>query len=319
MTKIGYHISHEQFSPADLLEYAQMAEEAGFQFAISSDHFHSWSPEQGHAGFAWSWLGAAMAKTTMPFGVVNCPSFRYHPAIIAQAVATLDVMFPGRFFLCVGSGQAMNEAITGEHWPPHGERNLRLKEAVDIIRALWKGERLNHRGFIKVEEAQLYTRPVSGIRIVGAAITPETAAWLAGWADALITISQPEDKLKKVADAWKNNGGAHKPMKLKVQLSYDETEEKALQGAHEQWRTNIFSSNINSQLRTPEDFKEMGKRVQPEEMYEYVNISADPEQHTQWIRQYEKMGFSEIDLHNVNKNQKPFIKTFGEKVLPRFH
>lgn len=318
MTKIGYHISHEQFSPADLLQYAVMAEEAGFQFAISSDHFHSWSPDQGHAGFAWSWLGAGMARTTIPFGVVNCPFFRYHPAIIAQAVATLDVMFPGRFFICVGSGQAMNEAITGEHWPPHSERNERLKEAVDIMRALWKGETLTHRGHLKVEEAQLYTRPTSKIQVVGAAVTAETAAWLAGWADALITISQPAEKLQKIVDAWKSNGGENKPMKLKVQLSYDQTEEKALKGAHEQWRTNIFSSRVNSQLRTPQDFKQMGERVQAEEMYEYVNISPDPAKHIEWIKQYESLGFTEIDLHNVNKNQEPFIQAFGKDVLPHF-
>lgn len=318
MTKIGYHISHEQFSPSDLLKFVVLAEEEGFQFAVSSDHFHSWSPDQGHAGFAWSWLGAGMAKTSIPFGVVNCPHLRYHPAIIAQAAATLDVMFPGRFFLCVGSGQAMNEAITGEHFPPHAERNQRLKEAVDIIRALWKGEKVNHKGLLKTEEAQLYTRPVSEIQIAGAAITPETAAWLAGWADALITISQPEEELQKVVEAWKANGGKNKPMILKVQVSYDETDEKALKGAHEQWRTNIFSSSVNSQLRTPEDFKEMGKRVQPEEMHRYVNISSSPEKHSGWIKGYLNMGFTEIDLHNVNKNQELFLKTFGQKVLPHF-
>ena len=121
-----------------------------------------------------------MARTSFPFGVVNCPSFRYHPAIIAQAVATLDVMFPGRFFICVGSGQALNEAITGEHWPAHQERNQKLKEAVEVMRMLWKGETLTHKGLVKVEDARLYTTPSTPIQVVGAAITPATAAWLAG-------------------------------------------------------------------------------------------------------------------------------------------
>lgn len=316
MLTTGYHISHEQFSPSTLLQYAKKAEKAGFDFCVSSDHFHPWNHEQGHAGFAWSWLGAALNTTRLPHGVVNCPSFRYHPAIIAQAAATLDEMFPGRFWICVGSGQAMNEAITGQHWPAKPERNERLKEAVDIMRALWNGETVTHNGLIKLENATLYTRPKTNIQVVGAAITPETAGWLASWADALITISQPVEKLQQVADAWKSNGGEDKPMKLKVQLSYDTSTEAALQGAHEQWKTNVFGSEMLAELRTPQQFEQAAMHVKPAEMYEYVNISHQPEQHLEWLKKYADMGFSEIDLHNVNTKQEQFIEVFGDKVLP---
>lgn len=317
MATLGYHFSHEQFSPGTLLQYAKMAEEAGFKFGISSDHFHPWNHEQGQSGFAWSWLGAAMSSTNLRYGVVNCPCFRYHPAIIAQAVATLDEMFPERFWIAVGSGQAMNESITGKHWPAKQERNDRLKEAVDIMRALWKGETVTHHGLIKVEEATLYTRPKTEIEVVGAALTPETAKWLASWADSLITVSQPEDKLQKMVDTWKSNGGEHKPMKIKVQLSYDKTMEDALQGAHEQWKTNVFGSAMLAELRTPKQFEQAARHVRPEELHGHVNISHEPERHIEWLQKYVEMGFSEIDLHNVNTKQEQFMDVFAESVIPQ--
>lgn len=248
MARIGYHISHEQFSPRELLSLAEKAEQAGFSFCLSSDHFAPWSNEQGQSGFAWSWLGAALSRTKrIDFGVVNCPSFRYHPAIIAQASATLDQMFPGRFRLTVGSGQALNETITGEYWPTKKSRNDKLKAAVDIIRALWNGETVSSDGPVKIAEAKLYTLPSAKMEITGAAISPETAKWMAPWADSLITISQPKDKLRRVIDAWRENGGENKPLKIKVQLSYDKTYESALQGAYLQWRTNVFASEVQSE------------------------------------------------------------------------
>lgn len=316
MVKLGYHFSHEQFSPGQLLQFAKKVEEAGFQFGLSSDHFHTWNTNQGHSGFAWSWLGAAMCQTHLKFGVVTCPCYRYHPAIIAQAAATLEDMFPNRFWLALGSGQALNEAITGEHWPAKAERNARLKESVEIIQDLWEGKTVSRSGMIKVEEATLYTRPKRKIPIVGAAITPDTAAWLATWADALITISQPMEMLTKVADAWKNNGGENKPMVLKVQLSYDKDMEGAMQGAHEQWKTNIFGSDMLAELRNPMQFEQAAQHIQPEELQGHVNISNDVHQHLDWLEQYIELGFHEIVLHNVNKKQEQFIDVFAERVLP---
>ncbi|MUG91403.1 TIGR03885 family FMN-dependent LLM class oxidoreductase [Scytonema sp. UIC 10036] len=317
MAKIGYHASHEQFKPSELLKYVQMAEQAGFTLALSSDHFHPWSENQGQSGFAWSWLGAAMQATSaLSYRVVCAPGQRYHPAIIAQAAATLAEMFPNRFWLTVGSGQALNEHISGEHWPCKSDRNARLKECVDVIRALWAGETVTHHGKVYVEEAKLYTRPHTLPAIIGAAITAETAEWLGNWADGLITISRPPEKLQKVVDAFRRGGGEDKPMILKVQLSYDRDEETALQKAHQQWRNNIFKNIVMTELRTPQQFDAVGKFVQPKELHEHVRISADIQQHIEWLQKDIELGFDELILHNVNREQEQFIEVFGEKVLP---
>lgn len=316
MVKFGYHASHEQFKPSHLLEYAQAAYRAGFERISSSDHFHPWSVQQAESGFAWSWLGAAMQATPLTFGVVCAPGQRYNPAIIAQASATLAQMFPQRFWLALGSGQALNEKITGERWPEKIERNVRLKECVDVIRALWDGNTVTHHGFVRVEEAKLYTRPEVPPLIIGAAITPETAEWVGGWADGLITISHPYTKLKEVVEAFKRGGGKNKPMYLKVQLSYAQDEETALRGAYEQWRTNIFQSPVLAELRSPQQFDAAAQFVKLEDMYEYVRISAEPQRHIEWLEEFIKLGFEEIYLHNVNKEQQRFIEVFGEQVMP---
>ncbi|MGF1676364.1 MAG: TIGR03885 family FMN-dependent LLM class oxidoreductase [Rivularia sp. (in: cyanobacteria)] len=319
MATIGYHASHEQFKPSELLNWVQMAEQAGFTLALSSDHFHPWSEQQGQSGFAWSWLGAAMQATpTLSYRVVCAPGQRYHPAIIAQAAATLAEMFPNRFWLTVGSGQALNESITGEHWPCKSQRNARLKECVDVIRALWAGETVNHHGLVCVEEAKLYTRPQTLPLIFGAAITAETAKWIGSWADGLITISHPLPKLKEVVNAFRSGGGEGKPMILKVQLSYDRDQESALQKAHQQWRNNIFKNIVMAELRTPEQFDAAGEFVQPKELYDFVKISSDTQQFVNWLQEYIELGFDELILHNVNREQEQFIKVFGEKVLPAF-
>jgi len=316
MAKFGYHASHEQFKPSALLDYVQAAQQAGFTAALSSDHFHPWSDRQGESGFAWSWLGAAMQASSLSFGVVCAPGQRYHPAIIAQAAATLAEMFPNRFWVALGSGQALNEHITGEHWPVKAQRNARLKECVEIIRALWAGETVSHYGLVRVEEAKLYTRPEIPPRIIGAAITPETAEWLGGWADGLITISGPHEKLRKVVEAFHRGGGEGKPMYLKVQLSYAQDESAARQGAYDQWRNNIFENVMLAELQTPAQFDAAAEFVKPEDLKDSVRISADPEQHIEWLQKDVELGFSEIILHNVNRQQQGFIEVFGERVLP---
>lgn len=316
MSHIGYHISHEQFKPSQLLQWVQQAERAGFTHALSSDHFLPWGENQGESGFAWSWLGAAMQATNLHFRIVNAPGQRYHPAIIAQAAATLMEMFPHRFWLTVGSGQALNEHITGTHWPSKRDRNSRLKECVDIMRALWTGETVNHHGLVQVEDAKLYTRPDYQPKIIGAAITPETAEWVGSWADGLITTSRPPEKLKPVVDAFRRGGGDGKPMILKVQLSYDKTQTAAHQGAHQQWRNNIFKSVLLTEIRTVEQFDAAGAFVTADEMEEHVRISADPQQHIDWLKTDIELGFDELILHNVNTAQSQFIDVFGKTVIP---
>jgi coenzyme F420-dependent glucose-6-phosphate dehydrogenase len=317
MLKIAYHCSHEQFKPSTLLKYVQMAEQAGFNAATSSDHFYPWSEHQGESGFAWSWLGAALQATrSLTFGVVNAPGQRYHPAIIAQASATLAEMYPERFWIALGTGQAMNEHITGTHWPAKEERNARLLECATIIRQLWKGEKVNHRGRVVVEEAQLYTRPEKPPLMVGAALTEKTAEWVGTWADALITVSKPKKELQKMIDAFYRGGGEGKPLHLKVQLSYAKTEKEAKEGAFQEWKSNIFESHLLSELIHPKQFDAAAVYVKPEDLYQHVNISASLEQHLDWIKDYMDLGFSVISLHNVNRGQEQFMRNFGEKVVP---
>lgn len=313
---IGYHASQEQFSPGTLLRFAEMAEKAGFTAINSSDHFNPWSESQGHSGFSFSWLGAAMVNSSLPFGVVCTPGYRYHPAIVAQAAATLSEMFPGRFWIALGSGEALNERITGEKWPQKSERNERLLECASIIKRLLAGETVNHAGKITVENARLYTLPQKAPLVIGAAVTKETAAWMGTWADGIITVSQPFEALKAVVSAFRSNGGKGKPVYLKTQLSYAATDEAALQEAHEQWKTNIFHSSVLGDLWDVSQFDMLGKYVQPHELNEMVRISANIQQHIDWIKKDMELGFDRIILHNVNRGQELFIKVFGEKVLP---
>jgi coenzyme F420-dependent glucose-6-phosphate dehydrogenase len=316
MTVIGYHASHEQFGPGDLLDYVRLAEQAGFHAAMCSDHFYPWSERQAESGFAWSWLGAALATTDLSFGVVNAPGQRYHPTIIAQASATLAAMFPGRFWMALGSGQALNELITGGPWPAKEERNARLKESVDIIRALHAGETITHHGRVVVEEAKLYTRPKEAPMIVGAAITPETARWVGGWADGMITVAQPIGDLEQVVEAFREGGGEGKPMFLQVQLSWAADDDQARDAAYDQWRTNIFDSPVLATLRTPSAFDAAAEFVHPEDLDGHIRISADPGRHLEWLAQDIELGFDRLYLHNVGRNQAAFIDAFGERVLP---
>ncbi|NJW53278.1 TIGR03885 family FMN-dependent LLM class oxidoreductase [Salinimicrobium oceani] len=317
--KIGFHASHEQFSPRHLLDLVQKAEEAGFRAVLSSDHFHPWSDEQGESGFAWSWLGAAMQATNLEFGIVNAPGQRYHPTIIAQAAATLDEMFPGRFFMCSGSGQLLNENITGEKWPSKRNRNIRLQEAVEVMRRLWKEEDyINHEGMFTVERAKLFTKPIQPPMIFGAAITEKTAAWLSSWADGLITISKPVDELQKMVEAFQGAEGANKPMTLKVQISYDKDREKALTGAWKQWRNNIYPSKLIADIDSPEKFDALGANTRKEDLEKHVIIGNKPETFIEKIREFKAMGFEKIIIHNVNKQQEAFIEFFGQEVLPEF-
>ena len=257
MARIGYHASHEQFSPKDLLTFVAHAEAVGFTAAKSSDHFHPWSLRQGQSGFAWSWLGAALQATSFPIGSITAPGYRYHPAIVAQAAATLSEMFPGRFWLALGSGEAVNEAICGEYWPEKAERNARLAECAAIIRALLNGEEVTHRGRVTVVEARLYSLPNERPLIFGAAVTPDTARQVATWADGLLTVGGEADNVRKVVDAFREHGGAEKPVKIQHGLSFASDAEAALANARDQWAAAIVGGEVQWDLRRPADFGPM--------------------------------------------------------------
>ncbi|WP_165066792.1 TIGR03885 family FMN-dependent LLM class oxidoreductase [Marisediminicola senii] len=318
MTVIGFHSSHEQVHPAELLRAAQRAEEVGFTAAMCSDHFAPWSERQGHSAFAWAWLGAALQSTNLPFGVVNAPGQRYHPAIIAQAAATLASMYEGRFWVALGSGEAANEHITGGGWPRKEIRNERLLESVAIIRALLSGEEVSADGLITVDRAKLWTLPDTLPALIGAAVSEKTAGWVASWADGLATIAQPIETLRRVIGSYRDAGGDG-TVAVQVHLSYADTDAEALAIAHDQWRSNVFSPPICWDLETPEAFDEASKHVTPEDMHESVMISADPDRHAQWLSELIDVGVDEVYLHHVGQEQNRFLDVFGDRVLPQLN
>lgn len=314
MTVFGVHASHEQIHPTALLEAVVHAERAGFDAAMSSDHFAPWSERQGQSAFAWSWLGAALQATNLPFGVVNAPGQRYHPAIIAQAIGTLGAMYPGRFWAALGSGEASNEHITGDPWPRKDLRNQRLRECVDVIRALLAGEEVTHDGLVRVDRAKLWTRPEQPPALIGAAVSVPTARWCAEWADGLITVNAPVPHLREMIDAYRDAGGRG-PLHLQVHLSWSPDEDEATRLAYEQWRSNIFPPPVCWDLETPEHFDVISREVPMEKLREVVNISADLGRHVGWLEEYLDLGFDQIFLHHVGQELRPFIDTFGTEVL----
>jgi probable non-F420 flavinoid oxidoreductase len=313
---IGIHASHEQFRPDRLLRLVQAAEAAGFDAGMCSDHWAPWSEAQGESGFALSWLGAALATTTMPFGVVNAPGQRYHPAIVAQAAATLSTMFPGRFWIAIGSGQLLNEHITGERWPSKAERNERLREAADVMRRLWAGETISHDGHFRLSEARLWTRPEQKPMLVGAAVTAPTAAWVGEWADALITVVQPDETLDEIVSAFRANGGEGKPIYLQVHLAWAPTEGEARDAAFDQWRQNTLPNSVMTDLAHPEQIAAASQHVTPDDLDGAVRISADLDRHVEWLRGDLERGFDGLFLHEVGPEQERFVETFGREVLP---
>ncbi|MFI9813344.1 TIGR03885 family FMN-dependent LLM class oxidoreductase [Saccharothrix variisporea] len=315
MTVIGVHASHEQVHPSELLRAVKRAEEVGFDAAMSSDHFSPWSARQGQSAFAWSWLGAALEATSLPFGVVNAPGQRYHPAIIAQAIGTLSAMYPGRFWAALGTGEASNEHITGERWPRKEVRAARLRECVDVIRALLDGEEVSHDGLVHVDRARVWTRPGEPPKLLGAAVSVETARQHAEWADGLITVNGPTEHLRKVVEAYRGAGGIGK-LCLQVHLSWAPTEEEALTTAHEQWRSNVFAPPVCWDVETAEQFDVISEQVTPEQVARTVNVSADLKKHAAMLTEYAELGFDEIYLHHVGQEQDRFLDAFGEHVLP---
>ncbi|MCZ7438535.1 TIGR03885 family FMN-dependent LLM class oxidoreductase [Micromonospora sp. WMMC241] len=316
MTAFGFHASHEQIHPAKLLEAVVHAERVGFDAAMCSDHFSPWSERQGQSGFAWSWLGAALQATNLSFGVVNAPGQRYHPAIIAQAIGTLGAMYPGRFWAALGTGEASNEHITGDVWPRKDVRSARLRECVDVIRALLAGEEVSHDGLVTVDRARLWTRPEEPPALVGAAVSVATARWCAEWADGLITVNAPVDHLRQMIDAYRDAGGRG-PLHLQVHVSWAPEQAEAEAIAYEQWRSNVFAPPVCWDLETPEHFDVASADLPMSKVTDTVNVSSDLGRHVGWLQEYVELGFDQIALHHVGQEQRAFLDAFGTEVLPK--
>jgi probable non-F420 flavinoid oxidoreductase len=316
VTRFGFHASHEETAPGPLLRDVQRAEQAGFAAAMCSDHLAPWSRAQGESGFAWSWLGAALATTDLRFGVVTAPGQRYHPAVHAQAIATLGAMFPGRFWAALGSGEALNEHVTGDRWPSKPERNARLAECVDVFRALLAGEEVSHDGRVRVDRARLWTLPTEQPPLLAAAVTPATARWAAGWADGLVTVNQPVEVLREVIAAFREGGGEGKPVSLQVHVCWAQDDDAALRQAHEVWAAASIGGDVAWDLETPDDFEHVASYLRPEDVADAVVASADPQLHVDRLQELAGLGFDEVYVHHVGREHDAFLDAYGEKVLP---
>jgi probable non-F420 flavinoid oxidoreductase len=316
MVRVGYHASHEQVPHSELRDAVVAAEAAGFEAAMCSDHFAPWGERQGQSGHAWTWLGAALQATHLSMGVVTAPGQRYHPAVSAQAIATLGQMFPGRFWAALGSGEALNEHITGDRWPKKSDRDARLLECVDVMRALLRGDEVSHDGLISVHRARLWSLPDAPPQLFGAAVSEATARTVGAWADGMITVNQPEPVLQRVIDAFREGGGEGKPVHVQVHLSWADDERAAVAIAHEQWRTNVFAGELMWELEQPEQFDEAARHVRPEDVCTAVMVSADVARHAMWLDRIAGLGVDTLFLHHVGSEQHRFIEVFGERVLP---
>jgi coenzyme F420-dependent glucose-6-phosphate dehydrogenase len=323
--EVGYAAMLEQFHPLELLGFCEAAEQAGFSGVMAADHFQPWVPQQGQAAFVWEFMAAACERTKGDMGPgVTCPSFRMHPAIVAQAAATLEAMYPGRTWLGLGSGEALNEHIMATYWPETPERIARMFEAIEIIRALFgsREKDVKHEGrFFKLESTRLWTMPDQPPPIYVATAGPVTAEKTGRLCDGIITVGAADEKIETVFQRFEKGAReagkdpATMPRILQLHLSWAATDEEAMQNAMTEW-PNGGMKFPKQDIRSPLDFQQMAKLVRPEDFQGRMLISADLETHRKEVQRYVDMGFTKIYLHNVGRNQVEWAEAFGREVLP---
>ena len=317
MPQIGYALSSEEHLPNDLVRFAAQAEEAGFGYALISDHYHPWVDAQGESPFVWSVIGGiAQATKRLRLGTgVTCPTMRIHPAIVAHAAATSTAMMPGRFFLGVGTGENLNEHILGSHWPAPDKRLEMLEEAVGVIRLLWEGGYQTHRGkYYTVENARLYTLPDEPPEIYVAASQPLAAELAGRIGDALVTVAPDEE----IAERFESSGGAGKPKLGQAHVCWAKTEKEARQTAYEIWPNGGLQGALSQELPLPEHFEQAAKMVTEDDVAESVVCGPDPERHKEQIREFEAAGYDHVYVHQVGPDQQGFLNFYAREILPEF-
>jgi G6PDH family F420-dependent oxidoreductase len=315
MTTFGYWMSSEEHTPLDLVAHAVRAEELGFEFGMISDHYHPWLDDQGHSPFVWSVIGGIAARTErLRLGTgVTCPTIRIHPAVLAQAAATSAAMMPGRFFLGVGTGENLNEHVTGARWPAPDERLDLLEESIEVLRLLWQGGEQTHRGrHYTVDHARIYTLPEEPIPIAVAASQP-LAAELAGRAGDAFVTTTPDSEL---VEQYRSAGGSG-PVYGQVQLCWAEDERTAQETVHRLWRHAAVGGTINQELPRPSDFASVAEKVTPEQAAEGTPCGPDPEPVVELVREWEHAGFTHVALHQVGPDQDGFFRFWEQELKPR--
>jgi coenzyme F420-dependent glucose-6-phosphate dehydrogenase len=326
--QVGYAAMLEQFHPTEAVDLAAYAEQHGFSGVMAADHFQPWVPRQGQSSFVWNVLSAIGQRTTGDMGPgVTAPTFRYHPAMVAQASATLAAMYPGRHWLGIGSGEALNEHVVGQYWPDAPERINRMFEAVDVIKKLFTaslaGRDAKHSGqHFKLESTRLWTMPETAPPILVATAGPVTAKRAGRTVDGLITVGAPVEKIAALFSRF--DEGAREagrdpstmPRVLQLHLSWAPTDAEAMTNALVEW-PNGGMRFPKSDIRSPFEFEQIAKMVRPEDFAGRMVIDSDPDVHRAHIQRFVDLGFDRIYLHNVGRNQREWIDVFGRDVLPK--
>nr|WP_062341233.1 TIGR03557 family F420-dependent LLM class oxidoreductase [Herbidospora sakaeratensis] len=314
MTRFGYFLSSEEHSPKELVRQAVLAEQAGFEGLWISDHFHPWIDEQGESPFVWSVIGALSQVVSLPVTTaVTCPLVRIHPAIVAQAAATAQVLLDGRFHLGVGTGEALNEHIFGDPWPPAGDRQRMLEEAVGIIRELWEGGLVTHHGeFYDVENARLYTLPDEPPPIYVSAFGPGSAELAGRIGDGFVSVMPDADLL----EAYRKAGGAGKPAQAGLKVCWGTDEDDARRLAHRLWPTEGIDGEANQLLPLPRHFEQLATLVRPDDLT--LPVGPDPEVHVAAIQQFVDAGYDEIYISQIGPDQEGFFEFYESAILSRF-
>jgi G6PDH family F420-dependent oxidoreductase len=317
VVQIGYALSSEEHRPNDLVKHARRAEEVGFPFALISDHYHPWTNSQGQAPFVWSVIGAiAQVTDRIQLGTgVTCPTVRTHPAIIAQAAATSADMMPGRFFLGVGTGEALNEHILGDHWPEHQVRMEMLAEAIEVMRLLWQGGVQSFYGqHYVVENAQIFTLPDPLPPIYIAASGPKTAKAAGQIGDGLISTSPEASVVKHFEDG----GGKGSPKYGQVTVCWAKSEKEAIDTAHKIWPNAGLTGELSQILPTVAHFEQAVQLVSKEMIAEAVICGPDPQRHLDQIQKFADAGFDHVYIHQVGHDQEGFFRFYQQEILPAF-
>jgi G6PDH family F420-dependent oxidoreductase len=304
--EIGYWLSSEEHAPSELVANAKRAEDAGFSYVLISDHFHPWVNAQGHSPFVWGVIGAiAQATERLRLGTaVTCPLIRMHPVLVAQAAATSALLMEGRFFLGVGTGEALNEHVTGARWPRPDERLDMLDEALEIITKLWRGEYETYRGrHYTVEQARVYDVPDHPPELIVAAAAEQAAKLAAKWGDGMISTS-PD---REVVDAYKQAGGSE-PIYGKVTGCFAASKEDALRIALERQPNTAIGGTISQDLPLPRDFETVAELVRADDLEGAMSLGNDPAVWREGIEQFEEVGFTHLCLHDVSEDQAGFIE-----------
>jgi len=315
--QLGYSLSTEEHRPEDLVGFARRAEEVGFAYASISDHFHPWIDAQGNSPFAWAVIGAiANATSTLRIGTgVTCPTFRYHPAVVAQAAATAACLMPGRFFLGVGTGENLNEHIVGRGWPPYEIRAAMLEEAVSVIRELWTGANVDHRGeHFTIENARLYTLPDEPPPIVVAAGGPNAAELAGRVGDGLINFAADP----KIVETFDAAGRPGRPHYLQVNVCWNEDEAEARRLAFKLCPTVALQGELGNLLPTPTHFEQTVQMLTEDAIAKVIVCGPDPERHREAIQKGIDAGFDNIHVYQVGPDQEGFFRFYEREILPAF-